>query len=136
MPSRSKILSLLAVNIILLSIVNYLARPFYWYYLIWWFDIPMHFWGGVVVLFLVLYIFYSRISRFSKVPFLYLILSVFIVGVGWEVFEYIVNNVIAGQAFSLFDTISDICFDVAGGCVAFLSITFKKQVSNMNTTAV
>ena len=43
-------------------------------------------------------------------------------GAGWEVFEIIFNNIIAGNSFDLPDTLSDIFFDLSGGLCAILYI--------------
>ncbi len=127
MIPRKKILQILSFHIVFLCVVNYLALPFLWYYRIWWFDMPMHFWGGVVVLFVLLYTLYPLVTLLRVRHQFLLLLGVFFVGVGWEVFEYIMNNWWAGQTFSLLDTLSDICFDMAGGGVALLYVTHRES---------
>ena len=61
-------------------------------------------------------------SSISKI-----LLAVFIIGIGWEVFEMLVNDVIARNPFNLLDTISDILFDLSGGAAAILY--FYKRIS-------
>lgn len=120
MISKQKIIKKLATIIVFLAIISFLASKFYWYYAIWWLDIPMHFLGGVVVSFLFFYIFYSWLlnKNFSKKLFLSLIF-VLIVGLGWEIFEYIFNNLIKGDLFYLKDTLEDLFFDILGSIVGF-----------------
>jgi hypothetical protein len=122
MIPRKQILSILATLIIFVSIVNFLATKAMWYYIFWWFDMPMHFLGGLVVALLISYIFYKTILQYPLIPVAYILLGVFVVGFGWEVFEYIFNNLIAGQAWILLDTLSDLCFDLAGGMIGLLMI--------------
>ncbi len=122
MIPRKQILSILATLIIFVAIINFIAMKAMWYYIFWYFDMPMHFLGGVVVMLLVGYIFYRAISRYSMLPVSAIMLAVLIIGVGWEVFEYLVNNVYAGQVWNKLDTVSDICFDMAGGIMGLFII--------------
>lgn len=86
---------------------------------------PMHFLGGLAALFLTLYVFYGHISRKSYFPIGSLLLGVLAVGIAWELFEYVMLNVVAQQPFNITDTLSDICFDLAGGVVGLLIIRRK-----------
>ena len=43
-----------------------------------------------------------------------------IVGIGWEVYEILVNTLMAENLFNYLDTISDISFDLSGGLFAIL----------------
>ncbi|MES3032324.1 MAG: hypothetical protein V4699_03740 [Patescibacteria group bacterium] len=55
--------------------------------------------------------------------FVFKILScVLLVGIGWEIFEILVNDVVAQNPFDYLDTASDICFDLFGGLCAILYI--------------
>lgn len=125
MKSRKDILASLAFTVVFVSIVNFLAIKGLWYYLFWYFDMPMHFLGGVVVMYLLIYIFYSRISVQKSSNLFYLLAGVLIVGLGWEVFEYFLLNVYAGQPFNIIDSTSDIFFDLAGGIWGLLYIRKK-----------
>ena len=78
----------------------------------------MHFLGGFWVGLLALYIFSP--TKISPRIFLKLLLFVLIVGIGWEIFEMVVNDVIAQNPFDLLDTTSDIFFDLAGGALSIL----------------
>ena len=52
----------------------------------------------------------------------FLLLGVVIIGIGWEVFEYIFNNLIGGLTFNLLDTVSDISFDIVGALVGIFLV--------------
>lgn len=125
MKSRKDILSSLAFTVVFVSIVNFLAIKGLWYYLFWYFDMPMHFLGGVVVMYLLVYLFYNRISIQKSSNLFYLLAGVLIVGLGWEVFEYFLLNLYAGQPFNIIDSTSDIFFDLAGGILGLLYIRNK-----------
>ncbi len=115
--------------IIFLFLVNFLANKFHWYYSIWWFDIFMHFIGGVW-----LGVVFVWLCAFRKLPLtlnfpfvLRLILSVLIVGVGWEVFEYYFINYMAQNNFDVVDTVSDLVLDISGGLLASTYLLYKHK---------
>ena len=49
---RKSLLSSLGVSMCALALINLPATFFYWYSLVWWFDMSMHFLGGVAVFYL------------------------------------------------------------------------------------
>ena len=121
---RQKLLKRLSYLIILIFIFNLVAGKLYWYSSIWWFDMPMHFLGGVWVGLILIYLF--RVHGLSNKTILGLLLGVLLVGVGWEFFEFAFVNPIAGNPFNTLDTLSDIFFDLAGG--AFALLYFLKRI--------
>ncbi len=122
---RNKLLGRLIYLIFFIFITNFLANKFYWYSSIWYFDMIMHFLGGFWVGLASLYVFLPQnISR--KVIFK-ILLSVLIVGIGWEVYEVLVNDIIAQNPFDYLDTLSDIFFDLSGGLCAILYVWKKLQ---------
>ncbi len=124
MIQRKKILNLLTFSIVFLSIINILAVNTGWYYIYYWFDIPMHFIGGLSALFLVAYLFYSSAITYKNTFFL-LLVATLLIGIAWEMYEYLINNIWAGIAFDRVDTLQDIFFDVLGGI--FGSLIIKKN---------
>ena len=105
-------------------IVNYFATKFHYYSSIWWFDMPMHFMGGLWLGLVFMWFFWGQEFNYKLV--LKIILGVLIVGVSWEIFEVILNSYTIRDPFSTLDTVSDICFDLAGG---FISIFyFAKRI--------
>ncbi len=63
---------------------------------------------------------FQRESKIFSVATFKILLSVFFIGIGWEIFEIFVNDVIAQNAFNYLDTISDVFFDLIGGALAIL----------------
>lgn len=115
---RKKLLKHTAFLGIFILLINALALKLYWYSLMWYFDMPMHFLGGVWVGLLVLFILDTKKARYLSVT--NVILGVLLIGVAWEVYEVVVNNLIAQLPFNTFDTLSDICFDLSGGALTTL----------------
>ncbi len=117
---RKKLSIRLALLILFIFIANLAAMKFYWYYAIWWLDMPMHFFGGLWLGLASLWFFSSPNSNFtlSTTLMLKVMLGVLLVGVSWELFEVLVNNFSTQNAFDSFDVASDICFDLAGGFFA------------------
>ncbi len=118
---RKRLLKHGAYLMFFIFIVNSLALKFYWYSLVWYFDVIMHTLGGVWVGFFFFYVF----SRKGEVPqgfkFIFkIILGVIVVGVLWEVYEYVVLNYIGGTPWDIVDSSSDIVFDTLGAILACL----------------
>ena len=94
-------------------------------YTTWWFDMVMHFLGGFWEGLFFIWFFSPRDS--SPRSLLKVFLFVLVVGVIWEFFQIYVNNYIAKYPFDTMDTISDVCFDLAGGAFAVFYF-FKKRI--------
>jgi hypothetical protein len=127
---------LILKNSIAIFLVNLLASVLYWYYSIWWFDMPMHFWGGAWVLFMLIYIKYLFFKKDFSVNivdtiknYYFIFFMVLVVCVGWEVFEYIVNEYTNALIMSPLDSISDIFFGVSGALFAWLFLLKKKYIA-------
>ena len=59
---------------------------------------------------------------------LFVILSVLLVGLVWEVYEFGVQDIIKATGIaSIPDSISDLVFDTLGGIVAFFVIRYKTK---------
>ncbi len=107
-------LCVLAGGIFLLNDIA-LADYFYWKF--WWYDIMMHSLGGLFIGGAVTWFFVRTdyAQKLSPKNFLLLTaLSVLIVGVGWEVFEY-TNGFFLGEVNVALDTAGDLLCDVLGG---------------------
>ena len=120
---RKKLQQYLVSLILIIFLTSLLANKFYWYYSIWYFDMIMHFLGGFWVGLLALYFLIS--PRLSTGTVLKILLVILGVGLGWEIFEILVDKALAENPFNLPDTVSDIFFDLAGGMVAIVYY-FKK----------
>ena len=121
---RKKLVKILAYLIFFILIVNFIAHKFYWYFSVWYFDIIMHFLSGFWIGLAFIYLFSPKNGSFFSV--FKVLLFVFFVGVGWEIFEIFVNDIITQNSFDFLDTISDLFFDLIGGALAVLYF-FKKN---------
>ncbi len=95
--------------------VHYVAviASLYWYH--WWFDIMMHFWGGLLVALGV-----HTLSTFSRLHFLPNAKTVFtvliIMMIGWEAFELVAG--LWDPETYLTDTLKDVLVGFGGGLLA------------------
>lgn len=123
--------------IIILLIILGLHVPavlYDYYYDIWWFDIPMHILGGLLVGFLLFYFIeknqeLKQIFLKSKInTFTFSILTlgfIVLVGLFWEYYEFITDVLILKKypynlepGYILFDTLLDFLNDMIGGLIA------------------
>ena len=83
---------------------------------IWWYDIILHFLGGVSI---------ALFARIFSKKWWVIVGTVFCAAIAWEIFEYIAGiAVLPGQSYWP-DTIKDICMGTLGSifaCVSFKNI--------------
>ncbi len=116
-------------------IAHICATIFGWYETYWWFDIPMHFLGGVAAAISAQFLLDDYADRklfqsFSK-PLNILILIAFatLAAVAWECMEFALDIYTHGPNFQhdLVDTMKDLCMGLIGGGLAAIAITFKRK---------
>jgi len=120
-----------------IAVLNFYAYRFHWYWEFWWFDIIMHTLGGIWVASSVLWLRYFRFSsaKLSVVPkkssvFLIAIFSVYLVGGGWELFEFSMDKFITFALHDSWNTVSDLFFDGIGSFLAasFFFLVYNKKI--------
>ena len=106
----------------ILAVVHILALELFLYWRYWWFDIPMHVLGGVVVALgiFTLYDFLPKLPRqyLSLIP---IISSVLIIALVWEVYQLLIGIPI--EADYEVDTIIDLIMGTLGGVIGYLVAT-------------
>ena len=107
------------------------AINLYLYWSIWWFDMMMHFLGGLwISLSLLWFLFLSGYTRTQPGEVIKVIsiaiLGAFLIGILWEYFEWS-EGISYPQAHFAFDTISDVVCDLIGGFVGGF-IFFRKYL--------
>lgn len=134
MNTKQDLFRKLAYLIIFIFIANFLANKFYWYYSIWWFDMLMHFIGGVWLGLVFVWFFKKReVSLHLDFPLIFKSIAwVLLVGILWEVFEFYFINYVAGQSFDRADTISDLLLDLSGGILVVLYFSHLTTISETN----
>jgi hypothetical protein len=98
------------------SVHNFaVAASLYWYYS--WFDILMHFWGGILIVLGV-----YALCSFKHVPLkpttLLIFSTLLAIMLVWEIFEYYVG--LYEPTTYLFDTLKDIAMGFSGGLAGYL----------------
>ncbi|MEX2029154.1 MAG: hypothetical protein WD963_01585 [Candidatus Paceibacterota bacterium] len=125
---RGNLLKHLIFLMFFIFLAHLLAEQFYWYYSIAWFDMFMHFLGGV---WLGLFFFYVFSRNKQIVPsFFKIIFFVLMVGILWEVFQFFTKNYIGRDPFDIIDTLSDVFFDLLGGLCVILYVWKKRLKSH------
>jgi len=116
MLQLTTVLFLIAGSI--LAVVHAIAMKLYLYWNLWWFDLPMHFLGGIVVALLVFTLKDLRlVSRQLLKPFKVIII-VFLVAVTWELYELWAGTLM--ESNYIFDTALDLIMGLLGGIVGYL----------------
>ena len=104
---------------ILLWLLNYIAIQFYFYWTIAWYDIMMHFLGGLTIGVFLIYL--LKIFSLSTRSFLTIFILAMAISIAWEIFEYINDlNPIEGY---MTDTLLDFLMDALGIFVAYLTVS-------------
>ncbi len=129
MQPRSFPVSLL-VLITFIAVTNWLAEVYFWYWRMRWFDIPMHFLGGVWLAAAFLWWKYARkgnpLPHFTKILGASLIAAVGI-GLIWEVIQAGLGLETVGHASRMSGTIKDLFFDTLGGITVAVWVGVRSQ---------
>jgi len=108
--------------VILLGFVHFVAESLYLYWTVWWLDNIVHALAGFTIgLFIIWFLFYSSIF-YKRSPtileaILNALLCVMIIGIGWEVFEYINGITQSTEGYTL-DIVHDLIADALGAILA------------------
>lgn len=116
--NRTALLRRLTYLIFFIFLLNMAAGEFHWYSSLWWFDMPMHFLGGVFLGLGLVWLLRLEKKPFPR-AFWIILLGVLALGVAWELFELVFDNYVAGMPFLWLDTLSDLSYDLAGGLFAY-----------------
>lgn len=131
--NRKILFSYTAGIIFLIFLMNLVANKLYLYSSLWYFDMIMHFLGGFWLGLFFFWLFYKDIfPDFKTSSVIKLLLSVFLVGLLWELYEIGVNASFAKDAFNLIDTLSDLVCDMLGGFSIYLII--RNVTKNLQDT--
>ncbi|MFA5996973.1 MAG: hypothetical protein WC791_00630 [Candidatus Paceibacterota bacterium] len=117
-PKAPQIPISLTFLLIVIAIANALAETHSWYWIYRWFDMPMHFAGGVWLGGMAIWYFYFRKGLEPHTLLPILTVSIFVafgIGLLWEVFEAVVSLFTVGYMNDILDTLGDLLFDILGG---------------------
>lgn len=79
-----------------------------------------------------LYFYFFQPKKLNSKLIFNVLLLVLVIGVGWEVFEALVDKVVTQNPLNVPDTLSDIFFDLLGGVIATFYFSKKIMPSNEN----
>ncbi len=115
-------------------VLNYIAGLYYLYWVFWWYDIMMHFVTGAVVgAFVAWGVLRFRADVSLSALFGIVFISIMVIGIGWEIFEYVTGAFI-GESDILFDTLHDIVMDTLGAffSTAILTLMFDTSHTSLS----
>jgi VanZ family protein len=105
---------------LIIAVLQQIALAEFLYWRWWWFDVLMHFLGGVLIGGLAL-----LVSDVLKTPrtltFIVLLIGI---GVGWEIFERL--NGLYQEAGYVVDTVTDLIMDTIGALVVYSGVKLWK----------
>ena len=116
-------LSVLAFLGLAIFFFNLLATYWHLYFLIWWLDIPVHIFSGMWIALLSLSFYYrSNHAPHKEHSALFVVISAassaLVIGLAWEVYEFVVDRAMNANDVQLGDTLKDLCDDLLGGILA------------------
>ncbi len=121
--------AILLVCIVALHIV---ALQFFLYWMYSWFDIMMHFLGGLFVSLMTLWFFFESgyVNIYRSIQNVVIIAggSIVFIGIGWEILEVLAGIPIEENFIS--DTVTDLIMDVIGASIAifiFIKLFLHKK---------
>jgi len=125
-----KIIVYMALTAVLVGVGQTVAVEHSLYWNIWWFDIPMHFLGGLWVALIALWFYktFAGDNASSNKGYLVALTATIIVGLLWELFEIVMGLTVSQPNYEA-DTILDLIMDVTGAIVA-TRIVFRQVVTN------
>jgi hypothetical protein len=116
---RTKLLNKLCAWILVLAVIFGAAVYFSWFNLIWWFDMPMHFLGGIVVFYIAAILWLPALKWVPVWRFVYeSLITAVLLGVLWEALEFFLFMRFGTPSFILLDSFSDVFFDLSGALLA------------------
>jgi hypothetical protein len=132
MPMSRSILYSAFIFTALVGVLNKIGGIYFLYWGLPWYDILVHFLGGVALgLFFIWGYYFSSFTAKSLIIdryyYLKIISLVMIVGLGWEFFEYYFDIAHPTRGRYYEDTSMDLFFDFLGVWIACLFIKYKER---------
>ncbi len=126
--AKNKLISpALSALIVLIAVLHVTAMNYNLYFFLWWFDLVMHFLGGLWCSFFTLfYISSFEMKRSINWPrarvYLAAVFATLLVGVAWEIYEYVFGFTFTTKSSYQLDTALDLVMDTTGAVVAAASV--------------
>lgn len=122
-----------------IAVLNFTANYFHLYFILWWFDILMHFLGGFWLGGMALWLYFwnnrvnvkfSALSQSRKIFFYFA--AVMAVSLVWELFEFSLDTFIVSRANDIMDTLTDLFMDFLGAAGIIFYVSYGKYGSLKN----
>lgn len=125
-----KIIWYLAIVAILIGVGQEVAIAYSLYWSLWWYDIVMHFLGGLWIGLIALWFYkaFAGEEAESGKGYLVALVTVVVVGILWEVMEILAGLTLTQANYEM-DTVLDLIMDVAGAVFAS-RLVFRKTIVN------
>ncbi len=122
----------LVVLILVIAIVNAFAHYHFWYWTMRWFDMPMHFAGGMWLAGAAIWWrFFSGKFPDARGGLPHFLMwgvgAAFVVGLAWEAYEAVVALATKGYMNAMPDTLSDLSLDILGGLVVVMIVWLRRD---------
>ncbi len=130
---KKQFIEQLLISSVVVFVLHYVATLYSLYWIISWYDIPMHFLGGYTIGLLSIFLFFT--SGYLKytyeirhnIPIVAIITILFttVIGLGWELWELFfgLSNIYIDRV----DTVADLIMNTTGCMTALLIFTKKIQ---------
>ncbi|OHA79342.1 MAG: hypothetical protein A2747_02785 [Candidatus Yonathbacteria bacterium RIFCSPHIGHO2_01_FULL_44_41] len=132
MPARQlQIPIILVIFLVAIAVVNGLAGLYHWYWTMRWFDMPMHFAGGMWLAGFGVWWQYSRRGVTPQGFFSLLgVCLVYALSIGllWEAYEAVVSFLTVGHMNAVPDTLGDLLFDILGGTTVAILVFVRSKL--------
>jgi uncharacterized membrane protein YjdF len=106
----------------IMGALHYLGSRFDLYYLFNWYDIMMHLIGGIAIALLATWI----LEKYNHATKAKILISVILIGIAWEVFEYFFGIALLPKENYVSDTIIDMIMDTIGALIVISIFKLKK----------
>lgn len=125
MPKKPSLLYLSFILVITLAGLHFLAEAFYLYWTYWWYDWVLHFIGGLSIGLVIYWVLFDsglwgRRAETVLVPVLSVLTCLLLIGVAWEIMEYVYGITDSHEAKYFDDVMHDLIADAAGAILAAL----------------
>jgi hypothetical protein len=132
MAKNKVIIPALSALIMVIAVLHVAAMNYNLYFYLWWFDIVMHFLGGLWCGYFTLYYvsWYETkhaITWTRSRTWVAAVLATLLVGIGWEVYEYVFGFTFTLKSSYRLDTILDLVMDTSGAIVAAGSVMIYRS---------
>ena len=113
------------VWLVILYGLDSVAQKYSLYWIFQGFDKVMHFIGGISIGLFCYAVFKAYTSgRVTGARIMAVVGVALLIGGGWEIVWYVLNNVMRHIPFDAWDTATDVLSDILGGLTTFLYVTY------------